>query len=438
MSSIPQVASAMEYVLSTVARQAARTTGFIQRKRAFDGAQFVQTLVFGWLANPQASSEELVALAADLGVTISAQGLAKRFTDAAVACLEQVLQAAIAQVIAAEPLALPLLERFPQVLLHDSTTISLPDALASWFRGCGGSHGQVAAALKAHLRLELRTGQVEGPLFQDGRAHDRAVAFRRRPPVGALSLRDLGFFQLDDLANDQRDGRHWVSYLKPNTAVFFAGERLDLASFLLAQGTSTVDLAVTVGVRQRVPCRLLAVPVPEEVAEQRRARILKEARDKGTRVRPERLALCGWTLIITTLEADQLSVTEALVLLKLRWQIELLNKLWKSHGEVDQTRGQRPARVLAEVYAKFIGMLLQHWLLLTGCWQAPDRSLPKAAKLVRQAARNLAQAMLSPRRLRTSLRALVQRLERAGRQTKRQKEPNAYQLLQNPELLALS
>ncbi|NTV65135.1 MAG: IS4 family transposase [Oscillochloris sp.] len=306
MSSIPQVATAMEHVLTTVARQAARATGFIQRQRAFDGAQFVQTLVFGWLHNPQATTDDLVAMAADLGVTISAQGLADRFSDAAVACLEQVLQAAIAQVIAADPLTIPLLERFPEVVLHDSTTISLPDALASWFRGCGGSHGQVAAALKAHLRLELRTGQVEGPLFQDGRAHDRAVAFRRHPPLGALTLRDLGFFQLDDLAADQRDGRHWRSYLKPNTAVFHAGQRLDLATFLPLQGGGVIDLAVMVGVRQRVPCRLLAVPVPEDVAEQRRERIQKEARDKGTRVRPERLVLCGWTIIITMLEADQL------------------------------------------------------------------------------------------------------------------------------------
>lgn len=438
MSSIPQVATSMEHVLTTVARQAARATGFIQRVRAFDGAQFVQTLVFGWLHNPQATTDDLVAMAADLGVTISAQGLSERFTDAAVACLEQVLQAAIAQVIAANPLTIPLLARFPAVLLHDSTTISLPDALASRFQGCGGSQGRGAAALKAHLRLELRTGQVEGPLLQDGRASDRAVGFRRRAPRGALTLRDLGFFQLDDLAADQRDGRHWVSYLKPNTAVFVAGERLELASFLRTQATATVDVAVTVGVRQRVPCRLLAVPVPEDVAAQRRERIQKEARDKGRRVRPERLVLCGWTIIVTTLEANQLSVREALVLLKLRWQIELLNKLWKSHGAVDQSRGQRPARVLAEVYAKFIGMLLQHWLLLTGCWQAPDRSLPKAAKLVRASARALAQAMRSARRLRTTLRVLLQRLERAGRQTKRQKEPNAYQLLQDPALLALT
>lgn len=438
MSSIPHVSQAMQQVLTTVARQAARHSGFLQRQRAFDGAQFVQTLVFGWLANPRATTDDLVAMAAELGVTISAPGLCQRFTDTAVACLHTVLQAALAQVIAAEPLAIPLLARFPAVLVHDCTTICLPDALATQFRGCGGSHGRVAAALKAHLRLELRTGQLEGPLLQDGRAHDRAVAFGRRPPTGALVVRDLGFFQLDDLAADQRDGRHWLSRLKPQTAVFVAGKRVALTAFLATYGDAPVDVMVTIGAQQRLPCRLLAVRVPQEVADQRRRRKQKEARDKGYRLRAECLALCDWTVLITTVEAEHLTLAEAVVLLKLRWQIELLIKLWKSDGKVDETRGQRPARVLAEVYAKFVGLLIQHWLVLTGCWQAPERSLPKAAKRVREAAVRLARAMACPRRLQATLRAVVKGVERTHRQTKRKHHPNTYQLLLDPSLLGLT
>lgn len=438
MPSIAHLAHSLQHVLTEVANHAARATGFIQRQRAFDGAQFVQTLVFGWLATPQATTDDLVEQAADLGVTISPQGLADRFTEPAVATLHQVLQAAVAQVVAAEPLAIPLLARFPAVLLHDTTTISLPDALAEQFRGCGGSHGRVAAALKAHLRLDLRSGQLEGPLLQAGRASDRALGFRVRPPEGAVVLRDLGFFQLDDLAQDVRDGRHWVSRLKPGTAVFVDGQRVELRRLLEAQGAQPLDLAVEIGVAQRIPCRLLAVRVPQEVADQRRRRLRKEARDKGRTVSAERLALCAWTIVVTSLSAEQVSLREALVLLKLRWQIELLFKLWKSEGELDESRGQRPARVLAELYAKFIGLLIQHWLLLTGCWQAPERSLPKAAKLVRAAAGELALLMRRPRKLCTRLRELQQRLARAGRQTRRQKEPNAYQLLQDPSLLALT
>ena len=438
MSSIPQVSHIMQHVLTTVARDAARSSGLITRQRAFDGAQFVHTITFGWLDNPHATTDDLVTMASDLGVTISAPGLCSRFTDEAVTCIHTVLQAAMAAVVTAEPLSTPLLARFPAVLLQDSTTISLPDDLAEQFRGCGGSHGQVAAALTAQLRLELRTGQLEGPLLQDGRAHDRAVAFVQRPPDGAVVLRDLGFFQLDDLAIDQRDGRHWISRLKPKTAIFVDGERVDLQAFLEQHGTTPLDVPVTMGVQQRIPCRLLAVAVPQEVVDQRRRRLRQEARRKGRTGSAERRALCAWTLIVTTLDGDQLTMEEALVLLKLRWQIELLFKLWKSHGQVATSRGQRPARVLVEIYAKFLGMLIQHWLLLTGCWHVPDRSLPKGAKRVRQAARTMARAMGSRRRLQAALHRLVRQLEQTARQTKRVKAPNAYQLLQDPSLLVLT
>ena len=67
MTSIPHVADAMRTVLEAVARTVARTSGAIKRERAMDGAQLVQTLVFGWLANPDATMHHLVAMAKTLG-----------------------------------------------------------------------------------------------------------------------------------------------------------------------------------------------------------------------------------------------------------------------------------------------------------------------------------------------------------------------------------
>ena len=53
MGTIPQVCTAMQDVLTTVANAAARTTGFVQRASTLTGAGFVQALVFGFLANPR-------------------------------------------------------------------------------------------------------------------------------------------------------------------------------------------------------------------------------------------------------------------------------------------------------------------------------------------------------------------------------------------------
>lgn len=438
MSSIPRLAQALEEILGSAADDLARSTGFIQRQRAFSGSQFARTLVFGWLENPHATCDELADFASELGLTISPQGLSARFSQPAVAFFEQLLQLALAQLIAADPVAVPLLARFPAVLLHDSTTISLPDLLAEQFRGCGGSRGRVAAAIKAHLRLELRTGCLEGPLLQDGRAHDRAVGFRRRPEPGSLLVRDLGFFQLDELAAEAGSGRYWLSRLKPRTAIWHQGERVELSQLLEAQQGEQVELAVELGLKQRIACRLLAVRVPQEVAEQRRRRLRKEARDKGQTVGAERLALCEWTILVTNVPAEMLSLVEALVLLKLRWQIEVLFKLWKSHGGVDKLRGRRAERLLVELYAKFLGRLVEHWLLLTGCWQQVERSLLKAAKRVRVAARRLAEALSDGQKLRAELERVVEKMQRAARQARRQKEPNAYRLLLDPSLLPLS
>ncbi len=68
MSSIPQVCLALQTVLTTVANTAARTSGFIRRQRQVTGAGFVQALVFGFLANPQATLEQLAQSAANVGI----------------------------------------------------------------------------------------------------------------------------------------------------------------------------------------------------------------------------------------------------------------------------------------------------------------------------------------------------------------------------------
>ena len=68
------------------------------------------------------------------------------------------------------------------------------------------------------------------------------------------------------------------------------------------------------------------------------------------------------------------------MLARVRWQVELLFKLWKSHNRIDEWRTGKPWRVLCEVYAKLLAVIVQHWLTLVGCWQRPERSLVRAAQ----------------------------------------------------------
>jgi len=146
MTTVADVTQALQALFTTTADQVARRTGFVQRTSKLTGAAFVQALVFGWLANPQASVEGLAQAAAAVGVAISAQGLDQRFTEAAAVFLENMLTAAVQTVIAADPVAIPLLERFSAVVLLDSSTITLPAALALWWPGCSGVHHEIVDA----------------------------------------------------------------------------------------------------------------------------------------------------------------------------------------------------------------------------------------------------------------------------------------------------
>ncbi|CAA9299185.1 MAG: hypothetical protein AVDCRST_MAG26-4668 [uncultured Chloroflexia bacterium] len=432
MSTIPQVAAALQVVLSTVATTVAGSTGFVRRQRHLTGAGFVQALVFGFLAHPAATLEHLAQSAANVGFAISPQGLAKRFTPAAAACLQQVLEAAVQQVVAAKPVAIPILHRFTGVYVLDSTTITLPDCLSSVWHGCGGSTTASAAALKVQVLWNVTTGALRWVGLQDARTNDRNAPVQHLAlPAGALRIADLGYFSLAQMATAQGQGSFVLSRWYPQTALFAADDTpLDLLAVLQRHAQPTLDWEVRLGARHRLRVRLLAVRVPQEVADQRRRRIRTEAREKGQAVSGSALALAAWTICVTTVPQPLLTVAEAVVLLRVRWQIELLFKLWKSQGQVDTSRSQQPWRVLSEVYAKLLAMLVLHWVLLLSCWQYPDRSLPKATQTVQGHALALGAAVATTVTDITCCLARIARCVGAGcRLNPRRKRPNTYQLL---------
>lgn len=205
------------------------------------------------------------------------------------------------------------------------------------------------------------------------------------------------------------------------------GRSIHVASFLAQVTDRELDLTVEISA-QRLPCRLIAVRVPPEIAQQRRERVREDARKRAHHLKAETLALCDWTLLLTNLTADQVSLEAALTLLRLRWQIELLFKLWKDVLSIDEWRSEQPWQILCEIYAKLLLVVIQNWLLVLGCWEHADRSWVKAAQVIRKHAFHLAAALPSPSGLRLALTQLIASLERCV-MGKRKARPAAFQLL---------
>jgi Transposase DDE domain len=432
---VAHLADTLQTLLTATADHVARQTGFVRRQRQLTGASFTQALVFGWLDNPQATLEDLAQAALTVGTPISPQGLDQRFTPQAADCLRALLQHALGHVFAGQAQALPLLQRFNGVYLLDGTTLSLPACLAELWPGCGGSTPQAGkAALKVQVRWELLRGTLDGLTLHAGRESETHSALAQGPlPQGALRLADLGYFHLETLGRYSDQGVYWLSRLQANTAVLVDGRPVkDLARWLARQGSDTVDVAVALGSRCRLPCRLLAVRVAKAVRRRRQRRLWHKARLKCRRPQARQLALCAWEVYVTNVPPAKASLSETLVLGRCRWQVELLFKLWKSQGQIDASASSKPYRVLCEVYGKLLAMVVQHWVTLLSWSESAGRSVRKAARVVRRHALHLACVLRVAKQLRQVLMLLQRCLRHGLKINKRRREPALFQLLLEP------
>ena len=205
-------------------------------------------------------------------------------------------------------------------------------------------------------------------MLDQGRTPDSNSLAQSAPlPSGALRIADLGYYRLDTFREIGQQGGYFRSRYQAGTKLYLPdGTALDLVKLLSNPAATGIDRPVLPGRTHRLPVRLLAAKAPPEVSAQRRRQLKDQARKKQQQPSKARLALCDWTIYVTNAPVALLNRDEALILARARWQVELLCKLWKQHGGVDRWRSANPWRILCEVYAKLVAMVIRHWTLLTG------------------------------------------------------------------------
>lgn len=428
MPTLARVSKDLRFLLTNYSDIAGREVGFVMRQSKLGGAGFVQALVFGWMANSESSLEQLARTASVAGIPITPQGLDQRFSAAGVACLQAVLERMIEYEVVAPKIPRSLLDRFSAVLIRDSTTITLPAVLAPIWHGSSGCGSP--AAMKIQLEYDLRGGGIVGLHLQHGRSQDRTSPTQGSPATaGALRIADLGYFDLDVLAADKRNG-HFLSRAM-GSMVFYddAGERHSLDEYLRAAQVDEIDMPVQAGNQHRLPCRLVARRVPPRVAAQRRRKLNDDNKKKGRVTTKRATYLSNWTIFLTSVPPSILSVDEIFILARCRWQIELVFKLWKKDAQLDKWRTAKPERILCEIYAKLIGLILRHWLVLHSCWAELDRSPTKAHMAISAMAHHMVASLQYPSSFAHALRDVCRALSDGCRINPSRRDRRTWQLL---------
>lgn len=266
-------------------------------------------------------------------------------------------------------------------------------------------------------------------------------------------MTDTGYVTLERMRMQNETGRYWLAPASVRCKVVDQqGIVWDLPALLATrakQGQQVIDEQVFVGVEQRVPCRLIALPKERRTGKEPEGRRDQTARRKGSqhdvqvgrkkapkgqrgrkhhRAGSARRQLGDWIVLLTNVPIERLSAEQARQVLRARWQEELLWKLWKKEGHLDMWRSEKPMRILCELYAKLIGLIIQHWFTIVGCWQDPHRSLVKAGRAVKKLAVSLVLALAGDLHFSVVL-AKNQSMMQRCRLNPRRKHPNTSQHL---------
>lgn len=227
------------------------------------------------------------------------------------------------------------LQAFKRVLVHDSTCIQLPDGLKEYFPGSCSQHASNAIA-RTQLSIDLHTGSYEKVAFTSYRKNDQsyAVTLAEQAQADDLHLFDLGYFKIGALDQIVQSKASFLCRYKSNVNIYLEGQQVALELVkklkeLDKNGITGWDEEVSLGAKHQLKVRIVAMKLPQKVAQARR-RKKKNHRDKRKKYLEPYLYLLGWNIFITNLAEPMLPAAQILRIYGLRWRIEIIFKAWKS------------------------------------------------------------------------------------------------------------
>lgn len=304
-------------------------------------------------------------LASNFGVSIKKQSLNDRFNERSVAFVKAVLSEILCEQFA-HLYSCELLPDFARIRIKDSTKFMVPASLAAHFGSCGGAiHSRSQAYISVQYEYDLKSGTITDLSITSGDRNDRTDAGEtiENMEKNDLIIRDLGYFSTPVLKSCMEKEAFFLSRLDSSTNVYDeAGNQISFtAIYELMQNMGMIEkeMFVYVGKQTRLPVRLILQLVPEEVYKKRIRE--KTAKSKGQgrgQLTAETKIRSRFNMFITNAEESQLSIKQIFPLYRLRWQIELQFKLWKSVFKIDSLQEMKEERYITCLYIKLLIIII--------------------------------------------------------------------------------
>lgn len=340
---------------------------FVQRSSSkFTGYEFLTAMLISSIDSEHATLEKVSDIfRSQHNIRIRAQSIMERLNDeSAVVFLKSMFEKMLGNQFnsLSQGVSGKLLSGFSKILIQDSSVCDLNQQLASAFKGSGGRASK--ASLKLDVIYDFKAKRFEQIALTDRSEADQKLGWKILDYLipDALVIRDLGYLRMDCVKKIIEVGGFFLSRLKNNICVYLKetdSEQLDLAKYLHEnfRKASVVDVKVYI-TKEKVCARLVAYRVPGELSAQRRRAAHAKAKKEGRTLSQKSLTLLDFTLFITNVSLEVWPAEVIGTIYRIRWQIELMFKNWKSRLQIDCLHGINEFRIRCLIYAKAILVLI--------------------------------------------------------------------------------
>ena len=311
-------------------RQLAYDCCFIKRQaRKIDTTNFLTLMCLESQKGSPSYNDLVSRFDSVYDISASKQALWKKINEPCVLFFQTVLAQIIKSKVSEQEIkAFKALGKYKRVIIQDSTIIKLPSRLFKIFSGVSNLHISVCNA-RIQGVYDLLSGRFIHFSIDPYSKNDLSAAPELELNEADLVLRDRGYYTNGEIKRHKDLGADCIYRHKKRNFYMdtYSGKPIHLIALLQRKGI--LDMEVCLNDKERTKVRLLAAPVSQEVADNRRMRAKKEI--MGHNPSLEVLKLMGWTIFITTIPRSEADFDQILKIYRLRWRIEIIFKTWKSH-----------------------------------------------------------------------------------------------------------
>ena len=336
-------------------------TGFCKRESKLKPEVFFDLMFYAASLSENSSLERLVVyLQKQHGIEMRKQSLDERFTESTVNFIKMVLSRLIHAQISEALYCKEYLSAFNHVRIKDSTKFNIPENLAPYFKGSGGSGDVSLAGITIQYEYDLKTSDSLDLNVTEAVRNDQsdAKATSKNICKNDLSIRDLGYFSTKALKEIADQEAFFLSRLLTRTTVYEAkGVELDFKKLYVWMSKNRIERlekAVLIGQKEQLPVRLIIGLVPPEVYEERLRRKEEECKKNGRQLKEMTKLFMHFNLFITNAKAEDLPAEKILTLYRFRWQVELMFKNWKSIFSIHKLQKMKYERYVSMLYIRLI------------------------------------------------------------------------------------